>query len=300
MPIYRFKSRAECSPGDWTPSAEMLSLVAGYPALSDTGAGVFFGPTGTEYGPGTMVGGDVTPVDPEWVVTGHDNFVGGSHGTYPTTATSKAEQLAADRILVLAQAASIKDDATILGVDGTYDFAAAIAAGHDAGYDEGLADQYILDVAVVRANAAFILDTAVVLSVPGGYHVTTITPPGARPRNRMIEAVSRLADVFVGNAAITITYTQGDKTVAGIQATVGTQTYDVLDGDVMISYESREYLVRAADLVSGGQAIVPRGGDRITEDNGKVYEVSVPKPLHVFQSIGPTGAVLKIRTKGPF
>ena len=298
MTDYRFKTWDETEVGEPVLRADAIALFAGYPALSDTGAGVFFGPTGTEYGPGTMVSGDI--VSPDYVVTGHDNFVGGLPGTYPTTETSKTEQLAADRIIVLAGAASIKDDATILGVDGTYDFAAAIAAGNALGYDAGMADQYVLDVAEVQASAAFILDTAVILGVGGGYHVTTITPPGARPRNRMVEAVSLLADVFVGNAAITITYMQGDKTVAGIQATVGTQTYEVLDGDVMISYESREYILRTADLVSGGQAVVPRGGDRITEDNGKVYEVSVPKPLHVFQSIGPTGAVLKIRTKGPF
>ena len=47
----------------------------------------------------------------DWVVTGHDNYTGGSGGTYPTTATSfaggQADQLAADAVLIEAQAAKI-------------------------------------------------------------------------------------------------------------------------------------------------------------------------------------------------
>jgi hypothetical protein len=69
-------------------------------------------------------------------------------GTYPTTATSQAVQLVTDQGVVLAAAASIRDDATILGQAGTYDFTSAIAAG----YASGEAAQLVVDTAFLEAN----------------------------------------------------------------------------------------------------------------------------------------------------
>jgi hypothetical protein len=63
-----------------------------------------------------------------------------------------AEQLATDKSAVTAAAASIKDDATILTIDGTYDFTQAIADGFSAGQ----ADQLSTDQAAVGAVAEYI------------------------------------------------------------------------------------------------------------------------------------------------
>lgn len=85
------------------------------------------------------------------------NFGAGSAlaGTYPTTATSQAAQLATDQATVLAAAASIKDNATILGQAGTYDFTTAITAG----YASGEAAQLAADRFAINAVAASISDT---------------------------------------------------------------------------------------------------------------------------------------------
>ena len=204
------------------------------------------------------VHGSAEGVDPasivaaEFVVTGHDNYIGGAPGTYPTTERSKADQSA-------------------------------------------------LDVAEVTTAAGFILDTAVVLGVPGGYHVYVPAPaPAGRPANWMTGAVDQLLAAFGATARTTITYQRGNLTVAGISATVGAQSYEVFDGQVMIAYESRDYILKTADLVCQGVAIKPASGDRIIEEGGAVYEVAMPKPLNVYETKGPTGSALKIHTKGPF
>jgi hypothetical protein len=83
-------------------------------------------------GSGTYDYGTYTPsypaypaniVEKEWVVVGHYRYDGGDEGTYPTTTTSQAAQLATDQAAVAAVAASISTTVTdLLGtVDGTLD-----------------------------------------------------------------------------------------------------------------------------------------------------------------------------------
>ena len=120
-----------------------------------------------------------------------------------------------------------------------------------------------------------------------------------RNANRMQEAVDRLSSRFGGYTAVpSITYTRGNDSVIILDATVGRTPFQIVDGDVMIAYESRDYIVPAASLsFDGGTTLVrPAGGDLIS-DGGRTYEVAVPKPLNVFESIGPGGSVLKIHTK---
>ena len=124
-----------------------------------------------------------------------------------------------------------------------------------------------------------------------------------RTANRMTEAVAKLASTFATHAAETVTYTRpgaGGFTLTDLAATIGRTPYEVSDGQVMTVYESRDYLVLAASLVNGSSAVTPQAGDQITDADGRVYEVSAPKPSNVYERIGPTGAVVKIHTKGPF
>lgn len=98
-----------------------------YPAESNTTTDeTGYGPTGTEYAGSLNMSlyaliSDIVSAD--YVVVGNDNYVGGSPGTYPTTATSQAAQLATDQGVVLAAAEYITTDVTdLLGtVDGTLD-----------------------------------------------------------------------------------------------------------------------------------------------------------------------------------
>ncbi|MDD4889711.1 MAG: hypothetical protein PHU85_07245 [Phycisphaerae bacterium] len=64
-----------------------------------------------------------------YTVTGHDNYTGGDAGTYPTTATSQAAQLATDQAAVLAAAAYILEGHSILSQAGTLDEDNVLVAG---------------------------------------------------------------------------------------------------------------------------------------------------------------------------
>jgi hypothetical protein len=115
----------------------------------------------------------------------------------------------------------------------------------------------------------------------------------------MQEATDWLMGRFKGYAAITITYSRGGLPLATVSATVGRTPFDILDGGVIIAYESRDYLIDKADLVdSGGAQVTPATGDLITETNGRVYVVSMPGKMNVYENIGPGGTVFKVHTKG--
>jgi hypothetical protein len=113
----------------------------------------------------------------------------------------------------------------------------------------------------------------------------------------MQEAVDTLIAKFQSSASVLITYSRGAMILADVSATVGRTPYDVMSGEIMTAYESRDYMILKADLISAGVQIVPASGDLITEADGRVYEVSVPQGLYLYESIGPSGTVYKIHTK---
>jgi hypothetical protein len=120
-----------------------------------------------------------------------------------------------------------------------------------------------------------------------------------RNQNRMQEATDRLMEKFQRSAAVVITYTRGSTVIADVKATVGRTPFEVVDGGVLIAHESRDYLIDKADLVSGGTQLTPATGDKITEADGRAYLASIPKPLNVYESMGPDGTAFKVHTVGP-
>jgi len=117
--------------------------------------------------------------------------------------------------------------------------------------------------------------------------------------NRMQEATDRLMCVFQKHAAVLVSYQQGGITIPNVLATVGRTPFDVVDGEVMLAHESRDYIIKKSDLFVSGVQITPASGDRITEEDGRIYEVSIPKPFFVLENIGPAGSVFKVYTVGP-
>jgi hypothetical protein len=100
---------------------------------------------------------------------------------------------------------------------------------------------------------------------------------------------------------LTVTYRRGDQSVQ-VQATIG-RTIFRLDapGDgfgVTTRYVSRDYLIRAADLVLNGEQTLPQRGDEIVESNGVTHEVMGPgsgEPDWRFSD--PQRLTLRIHTK---
>ena len=74
---------------------------------------------------------------------------------------------------------------------------------------------------------------------------------------------------------VPVTY-QRDGATLVLAATIGRTRFTSTDeyGRVL-RHEARDFLVRAADLVLGGVAVLPRAGDQLLE-GGKRYEVMAP------------------------
>ena len=99
-----------------------------------------------------------------------------------------------------------------------------------------------------------------------------------------------------------VTYHRGALSVE-VSATIGRTLFEVDSGaGVLERIESRDYLIRTADLVLAGNAVFPERGDRIHETQGSqtfVYEVLAPagmgKPPWRYSD--PYRRVLRIHTK---
>jgi len=98
----------------------------------------------------------------------------------------------------------------------------------------------------------------------------------------------------------TVTYQRGADTV-GLAATIGRTQFEQADAsDVIHRIESRDFLVRAADLVLGGVPVTPVAGDRIRETSGEttfVYEVMAPGGEPPFRFSDVNRLTYRIHTK---
>jgi len=93
-----------------------------------------------------------------------------------------------------------------------------------------------------------------------------------------------------------VTYSR-DGAELQIAATVGSTTFEVDDGYGGVEkWQSRDYLVTAADLALGGVLVQPQRGDRIS-DGGQVYEVMAPGKEDVCRPADNYGLTWRIHTK---
>ncbi|MCC6165103.1 MAG: hypothetical protein IT182_17295 [Acidobacteria bacterium] len=87
----------------------------------------------------------------------------------------------------------------------------------------------------------------------------------------------------------------------GLQATLGETVFDQVDEHgVVHRFESRDFLITAADLVLGGSVTLPVAGDRITVTiNGmsRVHEVMAPGDEQPYRFCDPHRVTMRIHTK---
>ena len=97
-----------------------------------------------------------------------------------------------------------------------------------------------------------------------------------------------------------VSYARVASTVA-VQATIGRTEFEQADEyGIVHKVESRDYLIRTADLVLEGQSTLPKRGDQIRETDGSttvVYEVLSPGDEPVFRYSDPYRKALRIHTK---
>ncbi len=98
----------------------------------------------------------------------------------------------------------------------------------------------------------------------------------------------------------TVVYHRGSSSVE-VSATIGQTTFEQADESGGIQrLESRDYLIRTADLVLDSQTVVPEPGDRIHETAGEsvfIYEVMAPGSEPPFRYSDPYRKALRIHTK---
>ena len=86
-----------------------------------------------------------------------------------------------------------------------------------------------------------------------------------------------------------------------VQATIGKTEFEQADDAGLIHrVESRDFLVRTAELDLGAGPILPRAGDQVRETVGLsvfVYEVNAPGGQPPFRYSDPYRRVLRIHTK---
>jgi hypothetical protein len=98
----------------------------------------------------------------------------------------------------------------------------------------------------------------------------------------------------------TVTYQRGADSVE-LAATIGRTEFEQADDyGVVHKIESRDFLVRTADLVLASEQTLPKAGDRIRETEGSqtfVYEVMAPGTEPPFRYSDPYRKTLRIHTK---
>jgi len=110
-----------------------------------------------------------------------------------------------------------------------------------------------------------------------------------------------LAGMFQRHATRSISYRRGVNSAA-LQATIGRTVFQIADqlSSVVLSVESRDYLVATEDLAAAGFGL-PQAGDRIHEAQGLteyVYEVMAPGQEPCWRFADPYRLQLRIHTKG--
>jgi hypothetical protein len=99
--------------------------------------------------------------------------------------------------------------------------------------------------------------------------------------NFLQDAAAWLADTLVGHAATPVTYRRGANTQA-VDAIVGEtlfKSHDPASG-ALIYIRSRDYLIRAQDLVLAGTASLPERGDQIEEAVGDFTYIYTVLPFN--------------------
>ena len=98
----------------------------------------------------------------------------------------------------------------------------------------------------------------------------------------------------------TVVYQRGAE-AKEVLATIGKTEFEQADDAGLIHrVESRDFLVRTADLDLGAGPILPRAGDQVRETVGTqviVYEVNAPGGQPPFRYSDPYRRVLRVHTK---
>lgn len=94
----------------------------------------------------------------------------------------------------------------------------------------------------------------------------------------LAKASAWLADQRAAHLSRLVTYSRSGSSLT-LAAAIGTTSFDIESSFGVEHFESRDFLVRAADLVLDGQQGLPQPGDTVTEtQDGRTYTYEVVSP----------------------
>jgi hypothetical protein len=109
-----------------------------------------------------------------------------------------------------------------------------------------------------------------------------------------------LGDQLLAHAATEVQYVRGLEQ-ALIRATIGKTEFEIENGAGLIErVQTRDYLIKAPQLVLGGSPTLPKPGDRIYETEGTVtlvYEVLSLGTQPCWRYSDPHRQLLRVHTK---
>ena len=110
------------------------------------------------------------------------------------------------------------------------------------------------------------------------------------------EGVDWFRDKLKANAGQSITYTRGPNS-ATLTATIGETEYEKEDAHgVIIRFESRDFLIDAADLILDSVTVNPQDGDKITY-GGETYEALSLDGGRPYEPTDPYETQWRVHTK---
>jgi len=114
------------------------------------------------------------------------------------------------------------------------------------------------------------------------------------------QASQWLTDMRASHLSHPVQYCRGDSCVQ-VAASVGKTTFEIEDSyGGLERFESRDFLIRAADLVQDGQVIEPQAGDVVRETVGSrilIYKVMAPGGEPCWRYSDPFQTAIRIHTK---
>jgi len=116
----------------------------------------------------------------------------------------------------------------------------------------------------------------------------------------LADAAEWLGDVLHTHASRSIAYVRGAESL-DLKATIGQTEFGIADGMVVTYYQSRDFLILAADLILSGLQAEPARGDQIQERQADgsvlVYEVMAPSGQQPWRYSDPHRIVMRVHTK---
>ena len=107
-----------------------------------------------------------------------------------------------------------------------------------------------------------------------------------------------LASKLKSNASQSVTARRGSKTIgSSLTATYGSTQFQQDSQVGIITWESKDFLITAADYTIDSTAVEPERGDQITDHLGNVFRVLGDNDLPPFKYADPFRKLLRIHTK---